>query len=405
MNRQDSLKTLAAECEQELRDHILPFWMNLRDPRGGFFGQVTHALTLHRDAPKGIILHARILWTFSAAYLRFREPQYLEAARHACDFLQQAWDMEHGGFYWSMTADGKPFETNKYAYCSAFCIYGLTLYSEAAGDRDALALALKAFDCIEERFAQRCGYIEAFTENWLPLENDHLSEHDLHAAKTMNTTLHLIEAYAELYRVTKYAYIGEALHKLLRLIADEIYQPDERMLGVFFDGNLSLLGDLHSYGHDIEASWLLDHACDCLGKKRVTAEFRTLDYTLANHVYEAAFRDGALYNERFMQDIDKTRVWWVQAEGVLGFLNAAKTAELLKKDSAAADRFISGTLTLWDSIKAYQIDRRPGGEWFSEINTDGTPRPECDMAGLWKCPYHNSRMCLEVIRRVSDDFI
>ena len=405
MSRREKLNTLAAECEQELKGHILPFWMNLRDPRGGFYGQMTYDLALKKDAPKGIILHARILWAFSSAYLRFQDDAYLDAARHAYDFLQQAWDMEYGGFYWSMTADGKPFETNKYAYCSAFCIYGLTLYSEAAHDRDALNLALKTFDCIEAHFAQRDGYIETFTGSWQTLENDHLSEHDLHAAKTMNTTLHLIEAYAELYRVTKYAYIGEALHKLLRLIADEIYQPEERMLGVFFDGNLSLLGDLHSYGHDIEASWLLDHACDCLGKKRVTAEFRTLDYTLANHVYEAAFRDGALYNERFMQDIDKTRVWWVQAEGVLGFLNAAKTAETLKKDSPAAEKFISCALTLWDTLKNNQIDKRPGGEWLSETDTDGTPHTDCDMAGIWKCPYHNSRMCLEVIRRVSDDFI
>ena len=405
MSEREQLKSLAAACEQELRGHILPFWMNLRDPRGGFYGQMTHDLVLHRDAPKGIILHARILWAFSSAYLRFQDPDYLEAARHAYDFLQQAWDMENGGFYWSMTADGKPFETDKYAYCNAFCIYGLTLFSEAAKDRDALNLALKTFDIIEEHFSERGGYIETFAEGWQPLENDHLSEHDLHAAKTMNTTLHLIEAYAELYRVTGFAYVGDALHKLLRLIADEIYLPDRKMLGVFFDENLNLLGDLHSFGHDIEASWLLDHACDCLNRKKVTAEFRELDYTLANHVYEAAFKDGALYNERFMQEIDKTRVWWVQAEGVLGFLNAAKTAGTIKKDSSAASRFISCACSLWEYIRTHQIDPREGGEWFGETETDGTPRSSCDMAGIWKCPYHNSRMCLEVIRRVSDDFM
>ncbi|MBQ8921840.1 MAG: AGE family epimerase/isomerase [Oscillospiraceae bacterium] len=397
-----ALRQLAAECEAELTGHILPFWLDLRDPHGGFFGQVTGDLTLHKNAPKGMILHARILWAFSSAYLQLKKPEYLEAARHAYDFLQQGWDMLNGGFYWSVTADGKPFETDKYAYCNAFCIYGLTLYSEAAEDRDALALALKAFDCIEAHFAEKDGYIETFTESWQPLENDHLSEHDLHAAKTMNTTLHLIEAYAELYRVTKYAYVGDALQRLLELLRDLIYIPEQRMLGVFFNENLELIGDLHSFGHDIEASWLIDHACDCLNKKKLTAEFREINYQLAKHVYDAAFHDGALYNERFMQEIDKTRVWWVQAEGVIGFLNAAKTADREKQDPAAAEQYISCALTLWDYLKQYQIDPRKGSEWFAETDTDGRPVTGSDMAGIWKCPYHNSRMCMEVIRRASD---
>ena len=405
MSRQEALRQLAAECEAELTGHILPFWMNLRDPRGGYYGQVTGDLALHKNAPKGMILHARILWAFSSAYLKFGKPEYLDAARHAFDFLMQGWDMQNGGFYWSMTADGKPFETDKYAYCNAFCIYGLTLYSEAAKDHDALALALKCFDCIEAHFAEKDGYIETFTENWQPLENDHLSEHDLHAAKTMNTTLHLIEAYAELYRVTHYAYIGEALQRLLELLRDMIYIPAQKMLGVFFNENLELIGDLHSYGHDIEASWLVDHACDCLNKKKLTAEFREINYQLANHVYDAAFHDGALYNERFMQDTDKTRVWWVQAEGVIGFLNAAKTAERQKKNPAAAEQFISCALTLWDYLKQHQIDRREGSEWYAETDITGSPSGGGDMAGIWKCPYHNSRMCMEVIQRVSADFI
>lgn len=389
---------LAAECAQELNEHILPFWLNLKDPRGGFYGQVTHALELHKDAPKGIILHARILWAFSAAYLRFPEQKYLDAAAHACDFLRTAWDLEQGGFYWSLTADGKPFETDKYAYCNAFCIYGLACYAEASGDKEALELAKQAFACIEKYFAQPDGYLEVFDVNWMPLENDHLSEHDLHAAKTMNTTLHLIEAYAELYRLTKDAAVGTALRKLLVLTANSIYDPAKEMLEVFFDDAMTPIGDLHSFGHDIEASWLINHACDCLGDASITKKFRKIGLVLANHVYKAAFREGALYNERFEQTVDRTKVWWVQAEGIVGFLNAAQTASE-QQDSAAAEVYLDAAAQLWEFVKAHQIDRREGGEWFAEIDENGEPHTAQDMAGIWKCPYHNSRMCLEVINR------
>ena len=401
--KQQALQQLAAACGHELTAHILPFWLNLRDARGGFYGQMTGDLELRKDAPKGIILHARILWAFSSAYLYDPKPEYLDAARHAFDFLRQAWDLTNGGFYWSMTADGKPFETDKYAYCNAFCVYGLSLFAEAADDKEALALAEQAFDCIEEHFAAPNGYLEALTEDWQALENDHLSEHDLHAAKTMNTTLHLLEAYAELYRLTetKKQAVWKALRALLMLMADTIYMPQDRMLGVFFNEKMELLGDLHSYGHDIEASWLIDHVCDCLGDDELTEQFREINYILANHVYEAAFHDGALYNERFEREIDKTRVWWVQAEGVIGFLNAANTAQQRKKDTAAAETFASAAISLWDYIKTHQIDTREGGEWFAETDTAGRPLGDSDMAGLWKCPYHNSRMCLEVLRRIA----
>lgn len=400
MMQTEMKKQLVSECGTELETHILPFWMNLRDSRGGYIGQVTKDLVQHADAPKGVILHARILWAFSSAYLYARKPEYLEYAAHAYAFLKAAWDSARGGFYWSLTADCKPYETDKYAYCNAFCVYGLSLYAEASGDSEALAFAKQAFDCIEAHFAHPCGYIETFTEAWEPLENDHLSEHDLHADKTMNTTLHLIEAYAELYRITKDAAVGDALRRLLILTADVIYDPAQKMLRVFFDSEMHVRGDLHSFGHDIEASWLIDHACDCLGDDALTARFREINYSLANHVYDAAFHDGALYNERFGQEIEKTRIWWVQAEGVIGFLNAAKTAGELYRDDDAVQRFAETADILWRYIRDYQIDRREGGEWYAETDTSGRPQSDFDMAGIWKCPYHNSRMCLEVIRRL-----
>ena len=403
MMETNALQRMAHGCEQELLEHILPFWRGLKDSRGGFYGRMTRDLVVYGDAPKGVILHARILWSFSSAYLACANPGDLWAAEHAYKFLQMAEDPAHGGVYWSMTAEGKPHETEKYSYCNAFAIYGLCAYAEAAKSQEALEFAMRLFRVIEQHAAGKHGYIETFTADWKPLENDHLSEHDLHAAKTMNTTLHLIEAYAELYRLTKDKAVEMALRELLRLMKEEIYRPEKEMLHVFFDENMQPIGDIHSYGHDIESSWLVDHACDCLGDAEIQKEWRAINYKLAEHVYRVAFADGALYNERFADIVDRTRIWWVQAEGVIGFLNAAQTA-LEVQDSAAAERYLDAAATIWSYIRDYQIDRRQGGEWFAETDPNGNPQSEFDMAGPWKCPYHNSRMCLEVIHRVARHF-
>ena len=401
MMNQKALMQIAADCEAELKGHILPFWLALKDERGGFYGQMTPDLTVHRDAPKGIILHARILWAFSAVYLREKNPVYLDAAAHAYAFLRKAWDPVNGGMYWSLTADGTPHETDKYSYCNAFAVYGSVLYAEASGDRGALDFAMQIYQCIEAHFYQPDGYIETFAADWSPLENDHLSEHDLHAAKTMNTTLHLIEAYAELYRVTHDAAVGDSLRALLLLMADTVYDPKREMLNVFFDAQMHPIGDLHSFGHDIEASWLLDHACDCLGEPEITARIREMDARLSAHIYSVAYRGGSLENERFEGRTDRTRIWWVQAEGVIGFLNAAQYALESRQDSVLAAQYAEAAVQIWLYIKTKQIDRRTGGEWFAETDPDGNPQSSFDMAGPWKCPYHNSRMCLEVINRVS----
>ncbi len=399
MQYREQLTQLAADCQTELTEHILPFWMRLQDSRGGFYGQMTHDLSVHTDAPKGVILHARILWTFSSAYLVEKNPDYLATAMHAYEFLCKAEDTKLGGVYWSLDAECNPSETNKYTYCMAFVIYGLSLYAEASGSKEALDYAMRLFSVIEQHAAQPNGYLESFYEDWLLLENDHLSEHDLGAAKTMNTTLHLIEAYAELYRITKDAAVGKALKALLELMAERIYDPKENMLRVFFDENLNVLGDLHSYGHDIESSWLTDHACDCLQDEEITAVLREIDYRLALHIEQLALHDGCLYNERFEKEIDKTRVWWVQAEAVIGFLNAAEYAAR-HSEQMVCKRMIDNACAVYANIKAQQIDRRDGGEWYAELEPDGTPRPANDMAGPWKCPYHNGRMCMEIMRRV-----
>lgn len=392
------LDRIGNEIETELRGHILPFWLGLRDERGGFYGEMTPDLVLHQDARKGVMLHAGILWAFSAAYRKYQEPAYLSAAAHAYTFLRKAWDIERGGFYRSLNADGTPAETEKYAVCHALCIYGLAVYAEASGDQDARKQAVETFDCIETHFASKNGYSEAFTADWQPIESDEIPEKDLHAAKTMRTMLHLIEAYAELYRLTGEKVVGTALKKLIKLMADRIYQPDKTKFGVYYDDDLNELGDFRSFGYDIEASWLLDHACECLGDKALTAKLRKISCQLADHVSREAFFDGALFKERFADTLCRTRVWWVQAEGVVGCLNAAKNAKL-NGDDGNADRLMNLAVSLWHYLQSYQIDRREGGEWHAETDQTGIPLYSADMAGPWKSPYHTCRMCLEFLDR------
>lgn len=397
MKDEAALKQLAVECAKELLNHILPFWMELRDERGGYYGEVTSNRMLHPDAPKGVILHARILWTFSSVYLKTGRQEYLNAAKHAYAFLQQAWDSVDGGFFWTLTPDGLPLETDKYTYCNAFCIYSLCVYAEASEDKEALRLARKTASVIEQRCACGIGYGEAYTHDWMPIINEHLSEHDLHPSRTMNTTLHLIEAYSELYRQTNDPEIGERLRSLLELTEERVYNPAQHRLEVFFDAQFRSLGNVDSYGHDIEASWFFSYACDCLADGELKERFHRISMALAEHVRETALHEDALSLESFQGETDRTRVWWVQAEGVIGFLNAAVASE---HDSEQADRFYQSALRLWDYIRQNQIDRKNGGEWYAETDINGKPKGNHEMAGLWKCPYHNSRMCLEVIQRV-----
>ncbi len=384
-------KTLQQEVREELITHIIPFWNRMRDPRGGFFGRMDPMLKLEENADKGAILHARILWFYSSAYLALKDESLLEYAAHAYRFLRDCcYDRENGGMFWSVTCDGAPNDSMKHTYNQAFAIYGLCAYYDACGDNEALTLANELFETIESRTRDTYGYMEAFSRSWTLIGNEHLSEHGLPAEKTMNTTLHLIEAYTQLYRITKSEAVGVRLQWLLEVTADKIYDAERGALKVFFDKQWNELGDVYSYGHDIEATWLMDLACDVLGNAALSARYREINNTIAEKIQQIAFDGTALLNESAEGKLDGTRIWWVQAEGVVGFLNAfCRTGNLGFHHTACA---------LWSYIKTHQIDRRDGGEWHAELTQQGEPLFSFDMAGPWKCPYHNGRMCLEVMK-------
>lgn len=384
--------SLAEEVKSELVNHIIPFWNSLRDDeRGGFYGFMDCNLKLDKNAPKGVILHSRILWFYSNCYLVLKDERCLENARHCYEFMTKyCVDRRNGGVYWLMNADGTVNDSMKHTYCQAFFVYALASYYDASGDPEALKLAMEIFDTIEEKCTDDVAYLEAMSADWQLIPNDALSENGLMADKTMNTTLHLLEAYTELYRVHKDERVLNRIKFQIGLFLDKIFYADEDRLLVFFDREFKVIGDIHSYGHDIEATWLLDRACEVIGDKELSEKVSAMNKRVVANIAKIAYENNSLNNERENDKISKIRVWWVQAESVVGFLNGYQ--------KYGDEKYLEMAKNIWGYIKAELIDKREGGEWLSQIEEDGRPtvKPVVDP---WKCPYHNGRMCLEVLKR------
>lgn len=386
---------LREEVKTELEQHIIPFWKNLKDEEhGGYYGYMDFDLNVDKTYDKGCILNSRILWFFSNAFLILEDEELLCEAEHAYEFLMEyCRDMEYGGMYWAVTYDGKVADSTKHTYNQAFAIYALSSYYDASKSENALEEAFRLFHLIEDTCTDKYGYLESFTREWNPEDNDKLSENGLLADKTMNTLLHVLEAYTELYRVSHDTEVEAALRRILSDFKDKVYNPQTRRLEVFFNEKLETISDLYSYGHDIEASWLLDRACEVLGDAGVTVGTHAYTTVIAGEVYEQALDNGVMNNECFKGVVDTTRVWWVQAEAMVGFYNCyQKTKE---------EKYLKVTEELWNYIKEYIIDKREGSEWFWDLDIHGEPKSRKPIVEPWKCPYHNGRMCTEIIRRTT----
>ncbi len=386
---------LKAQVRRHLEEKILPFWERLMDvENGGFYGYVDFNLGVHKDAVKGCILNSRILWFFANASILLKDESLRTYADHAYAFLENhCLDKEHGGIFWSVTYDGQIMDDTKHTYNQAFAIYALASYYDATRCEKALELARGLYRLIEERCTDASGYMEAFDRSFHPVSNEKLSENGVVAEKTMNTLLHVFEAYTELYRVTKDEDVAQKLYHILDIFAGNVYNPKRCRQEVFFDKNWNPLIDIHSYGHDIETAWLIDRGCEILGDVALKEKMGALTRALTRQVYKDAYREHSLLNECVRGVADTSRVWWVQAEAVVGFLNGyEKTPE--------HGEYIEAVFALWDYIQSNIVDPRTDSEWFWDLDSDKRPSTKKPIVEPWKCPYHNGRMCFEVIRRL-----
>ena len=449
--RRGIVMEMRAEIEKHLNERIIPFWEKLADKEnGGFYGYMGYDLVVDRKAVKGCILNSRITWFFSAAakYYEKRDPEkaseLLAYARHGYEFMRSACcDAEFGGMLWSVTYDGQPEDTTKHTYNQAFSIYALAAYYDATGDMEALRLALEIYSIIETKCRDEGGYLEAFDRAFRPSCNDKLSENGVIAERTMNTALHVLEAYTELYRMLVICEregketggsvpareVGEKLVAILRIFADKMYNQEKHRQEVFFDHEYNTLIDLISYGHDIESSWLIDRTVDViratfagtdLTVDRITAmaaepapvlfEFASTDETMSGvfalldrvnqmdaemleNVTREAFDGHSLAMEAENGVKNEDRIWWAQGEMVTAFYNGWQhdPARTEYKENAEA---------AWEFVRDVLTDRREGSEWFWLLDRDGKPYEDRPIVEPWKCPYHNGRMCLEMMRRL-----
>lgn len=387
---------MVEEIKANLTDCIIPFWKALRDEEyGGYYGWMDYDLKVDKKAVKGCILNSRITWFFANAYLLLKEESLLDEARHGYEFMQKyCVDSEKGGVYWSVQYDGTPEDTTKHTYNQAFSIYALSSYYDASGDKSALDTAMELFHIIESRCMDEIGYKEAFDRDFVEIENDKLSENGVIADKTMNTLLHVFEAYTELYRVSHSEEVKKRLEWILDTFAEKVYNPELHRQEVFFDKEMNSILDLHSYGHDIETAWLIRRGTDVLGEKAYEDKMLPIILDLTAQVYQTAFDGHSLANECEKGVVDTNRIWWVQAETIVGFLNGYELAPEKKE-------YLEGAKAVWEFIEAHIIDRRPGSEWFWDVTKDGESVSGKPIVEPWKCPYHNGRMCFEVIRRGS----
>lgn len=420
------IKMLKKEMQDVLEKNILRFWLDkMQDhENGGFYGRIDGQGVLHPEAEKGAILNARILWSFSAAYRVLGNPEYLEAATRAKDYLIEHFvDKEYGGIYWSVDYKGQPLDTKKQFYAIGFAIYGLSEYARATGDREALDYAIELYECVEEHSfdPQYNGYIEACTREWGKIADMRLSDFDANYPKSQNTHLHIIEPYTNLYRCLKEMQAAEScnyvpvlgsvlpigvtvpletlarvegsLRNLIDIFTDKILNPETHHLDLFFEMDWTRgAGHLESYGHDIECSWLMHEAALVLGDQKVLKKVEKIVREVAKASEKGLRTDGSMIHEANVDTghADDDLHWWVQAENVVGWYNIY---QYFGDEDALEKAF-----RCWEYIKTQLIDWEHG-EWYWSRHSDGSLNTTDDKAGFWKCPYHNSRMCLEIIER------
>ena len=385
-----------AEVERELIDNILPFYVNyvVDEIHGGFYGYVANDRSVQPGAPKGLIQVTRILWTFAAASRIAGDPVYPAMAARAYDYLlAHFWDRAHGGLVWMVDPPGRPLQRFKMVYGQAFGIYAFSEHFLATGQPASLDRALALYHLLEQHALDPVhgGYWEACEQDWTPSASLTVDTVTQPVRKSMNTHLHMLEAYTALLRAWPDAGLAGRLRDLIRITLDRMVGADGHF-ALHFDAAWQRLNDRISFGHDIEGSWLLVEAAQVLGDPALLAEAHAACLHMAEAVLaQGVAADGGLFNEADATGvIDASKDWWPQAEAMVGFLNAYELS--------GDPRFLEQSLASWRFVQDAIVDREYG-EWFWGVDEQGRPRPE-QKSGPWKGPYHNGRACMEIMRRI-----
>ena len=384
---------------KELWENIVPFWQKYGLDSTGkkIIGKLSNDSIIQSEADVSLILATRLLWSFSALYRARKMPEYLSFAEHIYNILIDSfYDKDWGGFFWMIDHRGEPVDTKKKFYGQAFAIYSLVEYYFASGEAKALEQAKQVYHLIEKHSfdPENGGYFEAGNRDWTLAEDLRLSKVDMNEKKSMNTHLHIIEAYTNLYRAWPDPDLKKQVTALLDIFLDYIIDPDTTHFRLFFDESWNSKSENVSFGHDIEGSWLLTETCHVLDDQPKLEKVQEWAVKAAKvTALESLSPDNGIYYEREGDgEMVKKYSWWVQAEAMVGFFNAYQ----ISKDSF----FLDLTQKIWDFIMSYTRDT-VHGEWFYMINNDLTPSSEEFKICEWKGPYHNSRACLEMINRIN----
>ncbi|MCX6255888.1 MAG: AGE family epimerase/isomerase [Bacteroidia bacterium] len=389
---------LKTEVSANLTQNILPYWSSrmVDNVNGGFYGRINWNEQVFPDDDKGGILNARILWTFSSAYRILKDSAYLRLATRAKDYISAHFiDKQYGGAYRSVNSKGEPSDTRKQTYTMSFFIYGLAEYYRATGDQEALKKAKEIFEVFEKYALDKesNGYLEVFTRDWQRTRDRLIGERTANDEKTMNTHLHILEAYTNLYRVWPDRRVEDRLKNLIEIFLNKIIDKKTSHLICFLDKNWNSTSSTDSYGHDIESSWLLYEAANVLGDPVLLARVKETSIKIANAASEGLQPDGSLVYEKDISTghVNTVRSWWPQAETIVGYMNAFELT--------GNEKYLDNAINCWNYTKNHFVDSKAGG-WFSSVPESGVAG-RGDKAGFWICPYHNGRMCMEIIERVS----
>lgn len=398
MINSESIQWFQSSVQKELNENILPFWLKHSvDPvHGGFIGRMFNNLKLEPNAPKGLILNARILWTFSTLYRLEAKPEYQEMAERAFDYLVRHFhDDVHGGFYWTVDQAGNPLDTAKKTYGQAFMVYAFSEFADAFGRNESLDAAMSLFKLIETKCkdAQYEGYFETFTREWDIAKDLRLSDKDMDEKKSMNTHLHVLEAYSNLYRITGNRDVRTALENMIHVFQNRIINPEKHCFYLFFDETWSVKTDRISFGHDIEGSWLIWEAAEILNDSNILDHLREVVIQMAREVKNHGLdEDGGIFYEGSPSGItESNKDWWPQAEAAVGFLNACLLS--------GSEDFYHCAQKSWQFILDNISDARHG-EWIWGVSKNRIPNEKEYKICEWKGPYHNVRACLEILKRI-----